>query len=75
MLLTELLTVGYVVTHIGNKGDIHGSLEYCNFKTSKHPWNIWKCKISIFYILKERPTVLQNLILLQIYPFVQWIND
>ena len=41
MLLIQLLTVALllnVVIHIGNKGDIQGSLKYCNFKTSKNPF-------------------------------------
>ena len=55
MLPIQQLTVAHVIL-IGNKGDMHGSLKYCNFKTSKHPWKIWKCKISILNVLKERPT-------------------
>ena len=37
MLLIQLLTVAHVVIHIVNKGDIHGTLKYYNFKTSKNP--------------------------------------
>ena len=36
VLAIQLLTVVYVVTHLGNKGNIHRSLKYCDFKTPKH---------------------------------------
>ena len=65
MLLIQLLTVAHVVIHIGNKGYIHGNIKDLNFKTSKNPRN------RILYILKERPTVLQNLLSFQIYTYVQ----
>ena len=65
MLLIQLLTVAHVVIHIGNKGYIHGNVKDFNFKTSKNPRN------RILYILTERPTVLQNLLLFQIYTYVQ----
>ena len=58
MLLIELLTVVQVVINIGNKCCIHGNLKDCNFKTSKNPWKIQRCEISILFILKERPYIL-----------------
>ena len=67
MLLIQLLTVEHVVIHIVSKDYIHGNLKDWIFKTSKNPFKIWKCETSI---LKERPTVLQNLFLLQIYTYV-----
>ena len=36
VLAFQLLTMAYVITHLGNKGDIHRSLKYCDFKTPKH---------------------------------------
>ena len=60
------LTVVHIVIHNGgNNSDIHRSLKYCfqNFKTCLK--NI-KYKINIFY-----PTVLDNLILLKRYTYVQ----
>ena len=68
MLLIQLLTVAHVFIHIDN---ISETLKYCNFKTSKNPRKTEKFEISILYILKERPTVQQNLLLLQIYTHVQ----
>ena len=73
----QQLTVTFVEIHIGNKGDIHGSLKHCNSKTSKNPWKIWKIwplTFDIWHMTFERPTVLQNLLLLQIYTYVQWIS-
>ena len=75
MLLIQQLKVVHVIIRIGNKGYINGNVKDCEFKTSKKPWKIWKCEISISYILKEKPTVLQNLLLLQVYTYVQWISD
>ena len=35
ILTIQLLTKVHVLIHIGNKGDIHRSSKYCEFKTSK----------------------------------------
>ena len=43
----------HIVLHSSNKGDIHRSLKYCDFKTSKPPWKMSKYKINVLYILKE----------------------
>ena len=48
MLLIELLTVGHVVIHIGNKDDLQGSLKYYNFKTSKNHWKNWKSQPIVY---------------------------
>ena len=37
--------------HIAKKGNIHRNLKYCDLKTSKHPWEMWKNKTNILYIL------------------------
>ena len=66
MLLIQLLTAARCIT-IGNKVYIYESLKHCNLKTSKTPLKIWKCEISILFILKGRLMLLQNLPLLQIY--------
>ena len=71
MLLIQLLTVAHVVIQVGNKDDIDRSLKYCHYKNSS---KIWKCKTSVLYILKDRQMVLQNLLSLQIYTYVQWIK-
>ena len=63
MLLIRQLTVAHVVMRIGNKSCIHVNVNDYDFKTSKKPQKIWKCEI----ILKEKPTVLQNLLLLPVY--------
>ena len=74
MLLIQLLTVAHVVIQVGNKDDIDRSLKYCHYKILGNSSKIWKCKTSVLYILKDRQMVLQNLLSLQIYTYVQWIK-
>ena len=51
MLQIQLLTVAHVVIYIGNKGDIHGSLKYCSFKTSNSNFNFL---INFRFVLKPQ---------------------
>ena len=66
MLLIELLTAGHVVTHIGNKGDIQGSLKYYNFKTSKNPWKNWKSQ-HIVYLERKAHGITKSSFIRNIY--------
>ena len=60
-----LLTVVHIVIHNGSN---NGAWNIA-FKASKPLWKMWKYKINIFYTLKktERPTVIDNLVLLKRY--------
>ena len=80
ILAIQRLTVAHVVIHIGNKGDIHRSLKYCDVETSKHPWkheNIkWiYCAVYLsenkFNITKKGPKCCKTLFYSNIYTNVQ----